>query len=540
MQVTSSEDGVALVCCFYEGQKVMLDLVAFGEILWDVIDGEAHIGGAPFNVAAHAVRCGLRAATVSCVGDDELGRAALNEMTRLKVDARWLTADSRHPTGTVTVMLSNGQPSYTIHEGVAWDFINLSSASIQALTQEKPRAFCFGTLAQRSEVSRRTLWLLLDAFRDALVFYDVNLRQSYGSGPLIEAGLARSTLVKVNEDEARVLGGLLFDGLCAPEDFARAVLARHAVVRAVIVTMGADGCLVCERDKVAVRCPGVKVEVADAIGAGDAFSAAFLSAWLAGATAGEAAEAGNRRGAWVASRRGAVPEEPVGQASSPVPSTRSRAVGESLRGQAGTPVLPFKPLNPRAAHTTHRRHLPHWRQPGVTYFVTWRLADSLPQAVLAEWREAQELWLAAHPQPWSDEAEEEYWDLFVRRFDDALNEGAGSCLMNDAEIASVVEQSLLHFEGDRYKLWRYVAMPNHVHVLVTPAEGVNLSELLHGWKGYTAKAINKLRGTSGAVWQDETFDHIVRTESQLKKFVRYIEDNPVKAHVRAVVGPAVP
>ncbi len=286
----------------------MLDMVAFGEILWDVIDGQAHIGGATFNLSAHAVRCGLRAATVSRVGDDELGRAALNEMTRLNVDSRWMTVDSQHPTGTVTVTLSNGQPSYTILEGVAWDFIQLSSESLQTLTKEQPRVFCFGTLAQRNVVSRRTLRLLLDAFRDKIVFYDVNLRQSFWSGQLVEAGLARSTLVKVSDEEARVLGRLLFDGQCAPEDFARAVLMRHPV-RAVIVTLGAAGCLVCERDKVAVRCSGVKVDVVDAVGAGDAFSAAFLAAWLAGATFAEAAQAGNRRGAWVASCRGAVPEE---------------------------------------------------------------------------------------------------------------------------------------------------------------------------------------------------------------------------------------
>ena len=286
----------------------MLDLVAYGEILWDVIDGEAHIGGAPFNLAAHAVRCGLRAAAVSRVGDDKLGHAALGEMARLGVDRRWTDEDSVHPTGTVTVTLAAGQPSYTIHEGVAWDFIQLSEEAFQSLASERPRAFCFGTLAQRSEVSRQTLSRLLDLFSFTEVFYDVNLRQAFWSGELVAGGLARATLVKVNDEEARVLGGVLFDGACGPEAFARAVLARHPV-RAVVVTLGADGCLVCERDKGTVSCPGVKVDVADAVGAGDAFSAAFLAAWLKGESAAEAAQAGNRRGAWVASQRGAVPEE---------------------------------------------------------------------------------------------------------------------------------------------------------------------------------------------------------------------------------------
>ncbi|HNX34166.1 MAG TPA: carbohydrate kinase [Kiritimatiellia bacterium] len=287
----------------------MLDLVAFGEILWDVIDGETHIGGAPFNLAAHAVRCGLRAAVVSCVGDDNLGRAALAEMSRLGVDRRWTAVDLLHPTGTVSVKLDGGQPTYTIHEGVAWDFIQTSEEALQTLAKERPRAFCFGTLAQRSDVSRNTLFRLLDQFAFTEVFYDVNLRQKFWSGAAVAAGLERATLVKVNDDEARVLGGLLFSGACTPEAFARAVVDRYPV-RAVIVTLGADGCLVCERDKeTAERCSGIRVKVVDAVGAGDAFSAAFLSAWLKGAGAAEAALAGNRRGAWVASRRGAVPEE---------------------------------------------------------------------------------------------------------------------------------------------------------------------------------------------------------------------------------------
>jgi len=288
----------------------MLDVVTFGEILWDVIDGEAHIGGAPFNLAAHTVRCGLRAAAVSCVGDDALGRAALDEMSRLGVDRRWTAVDVQHPTGTVTVKLSGGgQPTYTIHENVAWDYIQVPESALETMTAERPRVFCFGTLAQRNAVSRDTLSRLLDRFAFTEIFFDVNLRQTFWSAETVEAGLARSTLVKVNDDEARVLGGLLFGGACSPEAFARAVLDRHPV-RAVVVTLGADGCLVCERGRDAfVHCPGVRVEVVDAVGAGDAFSAAFLAAWLKGAPAFEAAQAGNRRGAWVASRPGAIPDE---------------------------------------------------------------------------------------------------------------------------------------------------------------------------------------------------------------------------------------
>ena len=286
----------------------MLDVVTFGEILWDVIDAEAHIGGAPFNLAAHAAQCGLNVATVSRIGDDALGHAALTEMARFGVSRCWTAVDHAQPTGTVTVTLREGQPSYTIRENVAWDFIEVSTDASRQLCDAHPRVFCFGTLAQRGAVSRATLDTLLESFHDTVTFYDVNLRQHYWSAPLVDASLARATIVKVNADEARVLGGQLFAGACTPEAFGAAVLERHPA-HTVLVTLGADGCVVCERGRKATHCPSPRIDVADTVGAGDAFSAAFLAAWLQTATVHEAVAAGNARGAWVASQRGAVPTE---------------------------------------------------------------------------------------------------------------------------------------------------------------------------------------------------------------------------------------
>ncbi|HQL52157.1 MAG TPA: PfkB family carbohydrate kinase [Kiritimatiellia bacterium] len=285
----------------------MIDVVAFGEILWDMIDGKAYIGGAPFNFAAHAVQCGFSAATVSCVGDDALGHAARNEMMRHNVDRRWTDTDPAHATGTVTVALQNGQPTYTIHECVAWDYITLNNPSMIALRNEYPRALYFGTLAQRSLISRGTLATLLDTLRNALVFYDVNLRQDYWSVPLVEQGLAHAAIIKVNAEEARTLGRLLFNGACEPASFSEAVFRCYPAIRIVVVTLGADGCVVSERAVETAFCPCAQVDVVDTVGAGDAFSAAFLAALLRGETAREAAEAGNDRGTWVASRHGAVP-----------------------------------------------------------------------------------------------------------------------------------------------------------------------------------------------------------------------------------------
>ena len=285
----------------------MIDVVAFGEILWDMIDGKAYIGGAPFNFAAHAFQCGFSAATVSCVGDDTLGHAALNAMALHRVDPRWTTIDPVHATGTVTVTLQDGQPSYTIHECAAWDYITLNGPSMTTLRNECPSALYFGTLAQRSPVSRYTLVTLLDTLLNTTVFYDVNLRQNYWSAPLVEQGLAHASIVKVNAEEARLLGKLLFEGACEPASFSEAVFRRHPRVRIVAVTLGADGCVVSERSGETSLCPCKPVDVVDTVGAGDAFSAAFLAALLRGATAREAAEAGNERGTWVAARHGAVP-----------------------------------------------------------------------------------------------------------------------------------------------------------------------------------------------------------------------------------------
>ncbi|MDX9866635.1 MAG: PfkB family carbohydrate kinase [Kiritimatiellia bacterium] len=285
----------------------MIDVVSFGEILWDVIGGTAHIGGAPFNLAAHAVRCGLRAAAVSRVGDDALGHAALDAMARHGVERRWTGIDPVHATGTVKVSLQDGQPAYRIRKDAAWDHIRLDARALKALLAARPRAVCFGTLAQRSRLSRGTLVNMLDTLREAVIFYDVNLRQTFWTAPRVARGLARASIVKTNADEARILGGLLFNGACEPAAFSAAVLRRHPAVRVVVVTSGADGCLVRGRGAAPIHCPCARVDVVDTVGAGDAFSAAFLAAWLRGATARKAVEAGNECGAWVAARRGAVP-----------------------------------------------------------------------------------------------------------------------------------------------------------------------------------------------------------------------------------------
>ena len=280
-----------------------MDVVAFGEILWDVIDGVPHLGGAPFNFAAHAARCGMKSSIVSAVGDDELGRRALAEAERLGVDVSMVGVHPTLPTGTVNVTLADGIPSYEIVHPVAWDEITggrLASAAVLAREDTRPpRAFYFGTLAQRSPVSAATLGSLLDACASSLVFFDVNLRQDYWSVELVERGLAFTDVLKVNDDEMRTLG-------FAPES----LFARFPRLKTVVETRGAAGCRVTSRTGEAFDSSAISDgPVVDTIGAGDSFSAAFLAAVLRGENLASAAEAGNRLAGKVAARTGAIPED---------------------------------------------------------------------------------------------------------------------------------------------------------------------------------------------------------------------------------------
>ena len=179
-----------------------------------------------------------------------------------------------------------------------------------------------------------------------------------------------------------------------------------------------------------------------------------------------------------------------------------------------------------------RRRLPHWTQEGATYFVTFRLADSLPADQLAELEEERSNWLAAHPEPWSENDKREYYDRFSGRIEQWLDAGYGSCILAEPEISQIVAGALTHFEGERYRLDAWVVMPNHVHVIVTPLEGHQLRDILHGWKRFTALEINRKRGKQGQLWQHESYDHIVRNERSLARIQRYIEENPIRARIK--------
>jgi REP element-mobilizing transposase RayT len=216
---------------------------------------------------------------------------------------------------------------------------------------------------------------------------------------------------------------------------------------------------------------------------------------------------------------------PQGGDDVPIAENGERGTGVPPVQDALQPFSPFLPLD------VTERNLPHWRQDGATYFVTFRLSDSVPQAKLARWRREQRSWLTANPQPWSEAQQEEYSRRFPQRIEAWLDAGEGSCVLENPVAGEVVQAAMTYFDGSRYLLDQYVVMPNHVHAILTPTLDHTLSEILQSWKSFSAHEINTLLGREGRLWMDESFDHIVRTERQLLFYRNYIRENPRKARL---------
>jgi type I restriction enzyme R subunit len=199
-----------------------------------------------------------------------------------------------------------------------------------------------------------------------------------------------------------------------------------------------------------------------------------------------------------------------------------------MEGEAGP--SPF--FDPRAPIDIHERNLPHWQQEGVFYFLTWRLADALPQARLRAWECERAAWLRLHPPPWDEETNAEYHREFPGRIEQWLDAGAGSCLLKQSNLAAVVASCLRHFDRQRYELRAFVVMPNHVHVVARIFSGQRVEKIVQSWKGYAARTINAAMSRTGTVWQEGYWDRIVRHERHLWRCLEYIRNNPVEAKLR--------
>lgn len=179
------------------------------------------------------------------------------------------------------------------------------------------------------------------------------------------------------------------------------------------------------------------------------------------------------------------------------------------------------------------RNLPHWRQDGATYFVTFRLADSLPQSKLRELQAFKADWERRNPKPRSRGKMDELAKEVMRRVERWLDYGMGSCVLRDSMNAAAVVEKLRHFADTRYQLGCYVVMPNHVHADVRPLHPAEypLEDLVGAWKSTSAAEINQRIRQSGRIWQDESFDRIIRDEEYLYRVIQYIGSNPGRAAI---------
>lgn len=263
-------------------------VIGFGELLWDMLPAGRQLGGAPANFCYQVMKQGLPALPVSCIGNDDLGRDALDLLRQAGLETAGI-ATGNHPTGTVAVTLDDrGVPEYDICEGVAWDYISLTAAAIDAA--KSAAALCYGTLAQRSEQSAATLQTLFELLpAEAIRIFDVNLRQHYYSADILKQGCHHADILKLNDEELPIVCGLL--GIAAPEDILTPhddrphpdidKMRDHYKIGTVLVTCGARGSLVASEQGWSWLA-SVPVDVVDTIGAGDAFTAGFVAGILAG------------------------------------------------------------------------------------------------------------------------------------------------------------------------------------------------------------------------------------------------------------------
>lgn len=279
-----------------------------GEALWDVLPEGKKIGGAPANFAYHVSQFGLTSCVVSAVGPDALGKEIQENLTSKGLNH--LIAEVPYPTGTVQVEIDQaGVPQYEIKENVAWDNIPYTS-QLESLAK-RTQAVCFGSLAQRNVVSRETINRFLDAMpqtEDSLVVFDVNLRQGFYNKEILCNSMKRCNILKINGEELVTVSRMFgYPGIDL-QDKCWILLGKYNL-KMLILTCGINGSYVFTPGNVSFQ-PTPKVDVADTVGAGDSFTAAFIASVLKGKSVAEAHSIAVRTSAFVCTKDGAMPVLP--------------------------------------------------------------------------------------------------------------------------------------------------------------------------------------------------------------------------------------
>lgn len=284
-----------------------IQAVGLGEVLWDLLPAGPQLGGAPANFACHAAALGAEASVISRVGDDPLGRAALEELTDRGLDVGALCVEPDLPTGTVVVTVEpGGNPCFSITEGVAWDALTVDVAALERV--RRADVICFGSLAQRTPQAGNAIQdLVAAAPRKALRIFDINLRAPFQSRGVVVRSLEAATVLKLNETELPVLAGW-FD-LCGDASEQLEELGRRFGLEGIALTLGAAGSRLW-RGGVWHAATARPVSVRDAVGAGDAFTAALAIGWLRGWEPATLLESATDVATFVCTQPGATPRLP--------------------------------------------------------------------------------------------------------------------------------------------------------------------------------------------------------------------------------------
>jgi fructokinase len=291
-------------------------IVSVGEILWDVIGKNEYLGGAPLNFAAHSQKLGHEVYPLSAVGADARGRKALALLEGRGMSTEFVQVLKGKPTGTAQVELDmEGKPTFRIVRPVAYDFVDLTDAELKRIAKLQPDWIYLGTLYHTSAQALASTKKLLKAVPKAKRFYDVNLREGHWNLNTIEELSSLATVTKLSDSEAESLDAGV-DASEGPgdsiENFCRRWCSRFGC-KTMCVTFGERGCAILKGGKYS-HTPGFHVTVADTVGAGDAFSAAFVHGLSQGWDAQRIAKCANAVGALVASRSGAIPEWTIAEA----------------------------------------------------------------------------------------------------------------------------------------------------------------------------------------------------------------------------------
>ena len=283
-------------------------VIGMGEVLWDVLPEGKKLGGAPCNFAYHVSQFGVDSCAVSAIGDDALGKEIIASLDSKGVNYNIETVP--YPTGTVQVELdADGVPQYEIKENVAWD--NIPYTALLENLAQRTKALCFGSLAQRNVVSRNTINRFLDAIpdeNDPLVVFDINLRQGFYTKEIICHSMERCNILKINDEELVTISRLFgYPGIDL-QDKCWILLGKYNL-KMLILTCGINGSYVFTPGNVSFQ-PTPKVEVADTVGAGDSFTAAFIASILKGRPVAEAHRKAVEVSAFVCTQPGAMPVLP--------------------------------------------------------------------------------------------------------------------------------------------------------------------------------------------------------------------------------------